>query len=278
MTAISLRVYAAGGTTVPGMDSSSLRQVLRETTEQVRRALDSLSDWGLAGTRAGQYRSDLAADEVALKALRQAGLAVLSEESGVTGGEPLVAVLDPVDGSTNASRGIPWFATSICVVDSDGPLAAIVVNQATGTTYEAFRGEGATRDGRPISPRPTTDLGRSIIGLAGYPPRWLGWRQYRALGAAALDLCAVADGTLDAYADCGRDGHGVWDYLGGLLVCEEAGAVISDARGRELVTLEHAARRSPVAAATRELLDQLLTAREAAFDSVSPGSGGDLAG
>ena len=54
-----------------------------------------------------------------------------------------------------------------------------------------------------------------MIGLSGYPPRSLGWGQYRALGAAALDLCAVADGVLDGYVDCSRDAHGSWDYLGG---------------------------------------------------------------
>ena len=58
---------------------------------------------------------------------------------------------------------------------------------------------------------------------------------------------------LDGFVDCGVDQHGPWDYLGGLLICQEAGAVVSDARGRDLVVLEHEARRTPVAAATPEL-------------------------
>ena len=57
------------------------------------------------------------------------------------------------------------------------------------------------------------------------------------------------------------DAHGVWDYLGGMLICEEAGAVVVDASGRDLVVLDHAARRTPVAAATPELLDALLGVR-----------------
>ncbi|MDQ3758241.1 MAG: hypothetical protein M3394_10375, partial [Actinomycetota bacterium] len=80
----------------------------------------------------------------------------------------------------------------------------------------------------------------------------------RALGAAALDMCAVADGTLDAYLDCSAGAHGPWDYLGALLVCSEAGAVVADAGGRELVVREHADRRAPVAAATTVLLDEVL--------------------
>jgi len=77
----------------------------------------------------------------------------------------------------------------------------------------------------------------------------------------ALDLCAVAEGTLDGYVDCSVDAHGAWDYLGGALVCAEAGAVVADAFGRDLVSFDHAARRTPMAAATRELFDTLVTAR-----------------
>ena len=104
-------------------------------------------------------------------------------------------------------------------------------------------------------------LGDSVIGLSGLPDRHLGWAQFRALGAAALDLCAVADGTLDGYVDCSVDAHGSWDYLGGLLVCREAGASVADAHGRELVSLDHGARRTPVAGATPDLLAALVAAR-----------------
>ena len=227
----------------------------------MKAVLVGLDDWGLAGTRPGQYRSDLAADEVAVAILTEAGFGVLSEESGVHGdGRPLVAVIDPVDGSTNASRRFPWYATSICVLDDEGPLAALVVNQATGTCYEAERGSGATRDGQPISPSGSTEMRRSIVGLSGFPGRYLGWSQYRALGAAALDLCCVADGSLDCYLDCSRGAHGPWDYLAGMLVCTESGAVMAEAHGRDLVVRGHEDRRAPAAAATPELLAELLTA------------------
>jgi fructose-1,6-bisphosphatase/inositol monophosphatase family enzyme len=246
------------------VDAAELLQVLGDAADGIAGSLRGLADWGLAGTRPGQYRSDLVADAVAVRVLSAAGLGVLSEESGFSAGasdRPLLAVLDPVDGSTNASRRIPWYATSICVLDEEGAFAALVVNQATGVRYEAVRGGGARRDGEPIRPSCEESLGRSLIGLSGYPPRYLGWRQYRALGAAALDLCAVADGTLDGYIDCMRDAHGGWDYLGGLLVCAEAGALVADAAGRELVVRDHSSRRTPVAAGTSALLSELLASR-----------------
>ncbi len=85
----------------------------------------------------------------------------------------------------------------------------------------------------------------------------LGWRQFRALGSAALALCDVAAGHLDGYLDGHPDQHAPWDYLGGLLVCEEAGALVVDADGRDLVALDADARRQLVAAGTKELLEQL---------------------
>ena len=250
------------------LSDASLLELFDDVAQAVRSALDGLDDWGPAGTRAGQYRSDLVADGAALELLERAGVGVLSEESGLRRGDAsVVVVLDPVDGSTNASRGIPWFATSLCAIDADGPCAALVRNQATGTTFTAVRGGGAWRDGSRIAPSAVTELGAAIVGLSGLPPTHLGWRQFRALGAAALDLCAVASGTLDAFIDCSVDAHGSWDYLGGLLVCQEAGACVGEAFDRELVVIEHAARRTPVAAATRKLLDSALRARRTRPDT-----------
>jgi fructose-1,6-bisphosphatase/inositol monophosphatase family enzyme len=249
------------------IDGDDVLTVLDEVAVAIRGVLDGLDDWGLAGTaKASQYFSDLAADEVALTILDRAGFGVLSEESGLTDADrELLVVLDPVDGSTNASRGIPWFAASLCAVDAEGPLAALVMNLATGTRFSAVRGAGAFMDGRAIRPNDQTDLGRSVVGLSGYPSKHLGWRQYRALGASALDLSCVAAGLLDAFVDCTAEAaHGPWDYLGGSLICAEAGAVCVDAWDRDLVVREHEARRTPVAACTPELLDALLQARNAA--------------
>lgn len=248
--------------TAPASDASLLA-ALHDAATAVRAALDGLADWGRAGTRPGQYKSDLAADDVAVSLLLAAGLGVVSEESGAHEPErEVVVVVDPVDGSTNASRALPWYATSLCAVDGDGARAALVVDQASGARFEALRGGGARVDGRPLTPSRCEEMADAVVGLSGYPSQHLGWRQFRALGAVALDLCAVAGGRLDAYIDCSPSAHGPWDYLGGLLVCQEAGAVVSDAEGRELVTIEHAARRTPVAAATPALLEQALERRK----------------
>lgn len=237
--------------------------VLHDVATAVRNALESLADWGPADGHEGQYRHDVVADEVALSMLEAAGLGVLSEESGLHHPErEMLVVVDPVDGSTNASRGLPWWATSLCAVDRTGPLAAVVANQATGRRYQAIRGEGATSDGKAIVPSACQRIEDAIVAFSGYPAHYIGWSQYRSLGAAALDMCAVAAGNLDAFVVCNRHPLAPWDYLGALLICQEAGAAVADQAGEELVLRSSGERRTPVAAATPQLLRSLLAARD----------------
>ena len=244
------------------MDEVRLLQVLDDAVRAVRGALDDLDEWGPSGTKPGQYRLDLAADAAALPILHGAGLAVLSEESGVTGpAAPLLAVIDPVDGSTNAHRGVPFYATSICVLDAEGPLVGVVVNQATGVHFEAVRGGGAQRDGEGVTPSSCADLSSALVGISGFPGVHPGWAQFRAFGAAALEFCAVAEGTLDAYSVVGTSTLFGWDYLAGMLICTEAGAVTKERDGRDVVVRDDTTRR-PVVAATRALCDQLLAKKD----------------
>ncbi|MGI8491954.1 MAG: inositol monophosphatase family protein [Acidimicrobiales bacterium] len=244
------------------MDAGEVLEVLHEVANVVRASLHGLEDWSLAGTREGQYNSDLVADRAALEVIERAGFGAWSEESGVHDGHrPILVVLDPVDGSTNASRRLPWWATSACALDDEGPLAAVVANQATGTRFEATRGGGALRDGKPIHPSGCERMADAMVGFSGYPKLYLGWSQYRSFGAAALDLCAVAEGALDGFVDCAAHPLAPWDYLGGMLVCEEAGAVVAEAEGLPLVVRDQGARRAPLAAGTPELLVELRAAR-----------------
>jgi fructose-1,6-bisphosphatase/inositol monophosphatase family enzyme len=243
--------------------TDALLELLAEAAAAVERAVRRVpaSDRRARTDRPGQYAIDLVADAAALDVLAAAPLAVLSEESGWSGpsGAPLTAVLDPVDGSTNASRHIPYWATSVCVLDGDGPLVALVVNQATGVASTAVRGEGARRAGEPIAPSKVERVEDSVVTLSGRPGEWLPWKQFRALGSAAISLCDVAAGALDGLVDGGA-WHAPWDYMGGLLICREAGAVVVDASGRDLAVADADARRQLLAAGTPALLEELRAA------------------
>ncbi len=244
------------------MNDERLLDTLHTAVDAVVAALAGQDDWGLSDGRVGQYRSDLTADSAALGVLADAGLRVLSEESGLTDGDGPVAVLDPLDGSTNASLPLPWFATSVCVVDDDGPRVSIVHDHASGLRFSAVRGQGAWIDDQALPQRDEIELSDAIVVVNALPPSHGGWAQFRCMGATALDMCAVADGRFDAYVDYDHDALGPWDYMGALLVCTEVGINVVDAFGRDLVTIDHDARRSPVAA-VGGLLSSLVDHRRA---------------
>lgn len=207
--------------------------------------------------RPGQYALDLVAEEAILSVLGPANVGIVSEESGRMGpaDAAITVVVDPVDGSTNCARGIPYWAISLCAVDREGALCALVANGATGERM-TVRGEGARVDGEPIGAAATTQLRDAVVACEGLPNGYWGWKQLRVLGSAALALCDVGAGRLDAWVS-EHDAVAPWDYLGGMLVAREAGAVVVDAQGRDLVVTDAEARRQLRAAATPELLDAL---------------------
>jgi fructose-1,6-bisphosphatase/inositol monophosphatase family enzyme len=238
--------------------------VLHEVADAISVVLESNTDWGLSGLRHTQYSVDVDCDNAALAILHGAGCAVLSEESQRTGdwGEnDILVVMDPLDGSTNASRGVPWYATALCALDNNGMRASLVVNQASGRdSYWATRGGGAFHNGNPIRPSSCTDIKKAVVGISGLPSFKPGWAQFRALGAAALDICLVADGSLDGWVD--MNSHGVWDYLASSLICQEAGVQIAEISGRDYVTTEYNDKRTLVVASTREISASLLDIRK----------------
>ena len=137
--------------------------LLHEVADAVHEAFRSTGDLGPSGRRDGQYAFDVVANDAALPLLRRAGVGVLSEESKPEAGSGSsgVVVIDPIDGSTNASRGIPWFATALCLVDGDGPAVALVADQASGRRFWATRGGGAFCDGVLLTPSGCTDRARN---------------------------------------------------------------------------------------------------------------------
>src|SRR5436190_429710 len=125
------------------MNPADLLALFRHVSEMQARALAPLRSEDRRGrtSRPGQYALDLVADAVIVPLLADAGLAVVSEESGRSGppDAAVTVVLDPVDGSTNCSRNLPYWAISLCALDADGPLCSLVANQATGEQFTAVR-------------------------------------------------------------------------------------------------------------------------------------------
>ncbi|KRE30010.1 inositol monophosphatase family protein [Agromyces sp. Soil535] len=157
-------------------------------------------------------------------------------------------VIDPIDGTVNFLYGIPAWAVSIAVVEGAGggevegtTLAGVVVNPVTGELFEATAGGGASLAGRELAVNADVSLGSALVGTGfGYAaerrreqatvllellPKV---RDIRRIGSAALDLCAVAAGRLDAFYEHGLN---AWDHAAGALIAREAGARVGGPYG-----------------------------------------------
>ena len=241
------------------MDASSFFELSEQISDEIRSSLSSLEDWGKADGHPGQYKHDVIADEIATPQLIAAGLGVISEESEPTGlDKSFVAIIDPIDGSTNANLGLPWYALSLCLVHNKEAVASFVRNLATGETFRAELGSGAEKNSHKIVVSGVTDIENSIVVFNDLPTKHFGWRQYRALGSAALDLCKVADGSFDAFVDIG-EGLAIWDYAGAALICKEAGAKITDSESNPISYQLGTQRRQLICAGSAKLHDTILS-------------------
>ena len=178
--------------------------------------------------------------------------AVLGEEAGSqTGTSGVRWVVDPIDGTVNFLYGIPQYAVSIAAEQDGRTVAGVVLNVAHGTEFVAHRaadgGAVATRDGAAIAVNGPAPLAQRLVATGfSYDPavrerQARAWgrllprvRDLRRLGSAALDICMVAEGGVDAYVE---EGVNPWDYAAAALVAEAAGAQVELLAGASGMTL-----------------------------------------
>jgi myo-inositol-1(or 4)-monophosphatase len=156
-------------------------------------------------------------------------------------------VVDPIDGTVNYLYDIPAYAVSIAAVEGGtdpadwAALVGVVVNPATGEVFTARRGGGAFLGDRRLQVGTGKDLSVALVGTgfsytaerraqqASVVQRLIpSVRDIRRIGSAALDLCAVAAGRLDAFYERGLN---PWDHAAGALIAAEAGATVAGLNG-----------------------------------------------
>jgi myo-inositol-1(or 4)-monophosphatase len=169
--------------------------------------------------------------------------AVLGEEAGGRGGTTGVRwLLDPIDGTVNFVLGIPHYAVSVAAEVDGVVVAGAVANPVSRETFHAHLGGGARLAGARLTGPREIPLARAVVGTGFGYDAGLRERQaaaaapllprigdLRRLGSAALELCFLAAGRLDAYFEAGLN---EWDHAAGGLVATEAGCVVSGLRGR----------------------------------------------
>jgi myo-inositol-1(or 4)-monophosphatase len=170
--------------------------------------------------------------------------------------------LDPIDGTTNFAKGLPFFAVSVALMRDQRPILAVVHNPALDETYTAAQGEGAYFNDKRLPLRMPVVGARPVIAgvdfkrldkklaarLAANPP----YSSQRNLGSSALDWCYLAAGRFDVYL---HGGQNLWDYAAGSLILAEAGGQMCTLEKDEFWA-DRLWRRSVVAGLNRQLFAQ----------------------
>jgi myo-inositol-1(or 4)-monophosphatase len=185
----------------------------------------------------------------------------LGEEGGRQGGGPYTWLVDPLDGTFNYARAIPWFAVSIALEHEGRIQAGVILNTMLGEVYVAEAGLGAWAaslrelpappsargdlslwrrlrvrstarlDGAILSTGFPNSIAEDRLNLDHFTNLVLRAAKIRTMGSAALHLAAIALGQMEGYWELGPQ---AWDFAAGALLVEEAGGRVSDLRGRPL--------------------------------------------
>ena len=257
------------------------KRILTEATLRVQKAASEVArrgersvDVGLGASGDRTLLADKVAEDELLISLSRVGrIRVLSEEAGETGDpdSKLTAILDPLDGSSNFMRGIPFYCSSTAVVvgrELNDARFALVRNLVNGDVYFAEKGRGATKNGKPISTSKVRDVRDSVTGadlssttvqtIRALEPLLARARRQVHFGANALELCLLAEGKIDLFVDT-RDRMRIVDFAAAYLVVREAGGMVSSPSGESLrPSLDLKSRFSLVASANRFLHEETI--------------------
>jgi myo-inositol-1(or 4)-monophosphatase len=210
---------------------------------------------------------DEAAEAATLRHFDLADVRIVSEEIGHRGDGRYVVLVDPIDGSQNAERGIPYFCLSVAVADGetmDDVFFGYVYDFGANEEWRATRGEGAFLDDRPLTDRPKDEI--EFLSIEATRAALVHDRlrvlapltdRVRVMGAQALTFCHLAGGRTDAVAVL-RPSRAV-DYAAGQLLVRERGLAIELIDDPPLgnAPLDLVGRSRIVAAANDELVARL---------------------
>ena len=228
------------------MDLAPLRQLATDVAEEAGALLlaalhDVRTDVGTKSTGTDMVSEmDRASEELIVSRIVAARPhdGIVGEEGATRSGSTGVRwVVDPLDGTTNYLYRLPGWNVSVGAEIDGVPVVGAVVVPTHGDTFAAAAGLGATRNGVPLRlPDEAPPLAEALVGTgfaydAGIRRRQAAFlveviplvRDIRRVGAAAADLCALADGRLDAYYESGL---APWDRCAGTVVATEAGAIV----------------------------------------------------
>ena len=260
-------------------------RVLIEACSKVRSEVSKLSgreeSYESYGVGAGgdiSRKIDIVAERIVMNTIKDHGISctIIAEEAGrvdLTNGKGSsgYVIVDAVDGTTNALRGIPFYSCSIAFADENRLSAVkcgVVMDLFAGDVYSATKGNGAFLNGARMHVKTRHDEGRYyVVGMnvSGVKPEKIERlkpimsksNHLRHLGSNALELCIVARGLMDVFIDI-RGKIRVTDMAAAYLIVKESGGILISEDGKHLDSeLEVDSRLSFIAAANRRVLDDI---------------------
>ncbi len=246
--------------------SSLAIKAAREAGKLIARRSKKTGPVGFKSARNPVTETDLLAEKKIVGIIKREypGHRVIAEETGETGGDSDFSWwIDPLDGTTNFSRGYPHFAVSIGLEHKDRIILGVVFDPLRDELFRAIEGEGAFLNRNRIQTSPVRKLSRALMAT-GFPydpashPRALGifsrivtqTQGVRRDGSAALNLCYVAAGRFDGFWEIGLK---PWDTAAGIIILREAGGKVTGVDGKKFDI-----RKGDVLASNRLIHGQLL--------------------
>jgi myo-inositol-1(or 4)-monophosphatase len=256
-----------------------LLDILKECSQKMRREIltfygspDAAIGFGIGAGGDTMKKIDLVAEKALIDVLEEhkVSCTLISEETGTRkiGPQPseFYVTTDPVDGTTNAVRGIPFMVSKAPYLKD--VETALVSDIFHNVTYTAQRDQGAFRNGEKIQPSQTSSLEEAVVGVdfntlrlgelvANLEEVLIRTRHLRHFGANALEVCYVADGAIDAFIDI-RGKLRVTDIAASYLILLEAGGIMVTPEGNQLnVPLAATQRVAFVAAANKRIYENI---------------------
>ncbi|RLI76632.1 inositol monophosphatase [Archaeoglobales archaeon] len=221
------------------MNAKEALEISRKVKDNVKKSIEKIEGKGVSvgigkdGTPTKKI--DKVAEDAALQILKEYDVKIVSEEAGVVGDGDVIVALDPIDGTFNASRDIPIYSLSLCFSKSNhfkDVFLGYVYNLATDVEY--YANTKAYKNGKKIEVSNESNIYCNAIIY--YPKRDYGFKRIRIFGSAAIELCFVADGSIDCFIDLrGEKGFlRIYDVAAGAYITKCANAIVTDLKGDSL--------------------------------------------
>jgi myo-inositol-1(or 4)-monophosphatase len=231
------------------MNIADFRKIGRRLRQEIPPLVGKLlgsSPMGKGASGDLTYPLDKRAEEIIFEELEKLNkpLTFVSEEYGfkdIKGGGPRL-LIDPIDGSKNALSGIPFFSTSIALIEGDTvehTSIGYVINIVNGDEFWAIKGEGSFFNGMPIKTQQNEDF--NVIAYEAQTPKidipkivplLSLFRRVRCLGSTAIDMSLLAQGAISMFITPAPSRS--FDFAAGYLLIKEAGGIITDLKGKEV--------------------------------------------